>query len=214
MAICGAVAAVGGVLYAAGPASLPAPASGPATATAPATVKVMGIETPGKRIVFIVDHSGSMLDTFDYLRAFMLTAIDSLAEDREGGVLLVAGTVEAVGEKKIVPMTAEAKKKIAEGLAKARVQGASDDDLSSFAEAFKKAFVMKPDTIFFLTDGHFDPRLQQQVKLLNAKKGVAVNTVTFIIHEPSNEEALKEMAKANGGQFRFVSEKEVQGSGK
>jgi hypothetical protein len=90
-----------------------------------------------------------------------------------------------------------------------RAQGQNDDLLEPFQEAFEKAFALKADTIYFLTDGHFDARLTKIVAKLNADKRVHVNTLAFINKEPGYEEQLKDMAKNNGGTYKFVSEKDL-----
>jgi hypothetical protein len=90
-----------------------------------------------------------------------------------------------------------------------RAQGQNDDLLEPFQEAFEKAFAMKPDLIYFLTDGHFDPRLTAVVDKLNVGKRVQVNTLAFINKEPSYEDQLKDMAKSNKGSYKFVSEKDL-----
>jgi hypothetical protein len=44
---------------------------------------------------------------------------------------------------------------------------------------------------------------------LNKNKKVRVNTLAFVNPDPSYEDQLKEMAKKNGGVFKFVAEKDL-----
>ena len=94
------------------------------------------------------------------------------------------------------------------------------------SEALKSALLMKPDTIYFMTDGtpgipvdEFGAEIRDangNVKLdwtwiieavtlvgkLNADELTQVNTIAF--HEQASEGYLKRMAIENGGLYRYV----------
>jgi hypothetical protein len=162
----------------------------------------------GKKVVYVLDHSGSMLDNFDFLRQEAIRAVGSLPEDSQFNVLMVSEAAAVVYAK---PQAGGAKavKDFSAKMAGYRAQGSNDDLLKPFQEAFEKAFTMKPDAIYFLTDGHFDPRLGAVIDKLNADKRVRINTLAFVNKEPSYEAQLKAIAKQHGGVYKFVSEKDL-----
>jgi hypothetical protein len=171
-------------------------------------VKFFGQEDPGKTIVFILDHSGSMLDNFAFLQQEAIRAVKHMTPEQSFGVVMVSEQASLIFPT-LQRATPSVKAVFESKLSTFRAQGMNDDLLAPFQEAFQKAFAMQPDVIYFLTDGHFDHRLSDVVEKLNRAKKVRVNTMAFVNHDPSYEEQLKEMAKRNGGSYKFVSEKDL-----
>ena len=162
------------------------------------------------RIVYIIDHSGSLLDNFDFLREEVKKSVGNLVPLQFYNVVMVseeAHTVLTPGQ--LVRANGESKKEFASKIAEYRAQGQNDDLLPPFQEAFEEAFKCKPQLVYFLTDGHFDPKLLDVVERLNKDKKVRINTLAFVNKEPSYEEQLRGMAKNNGGVYKFISEKDL-----
>jgi secreted protein with Ig-like and vWFA domain len=63
------------------------------------------------------------------------------------------------------------------------------------------ALKLKPDAIYLLTDGQFDPAVVDTVTKENKKK-VVINTIGFMY--PAAEPLLKKLADENKGKYRFV----------
>jgi hypothetical protein len=162
----------------------------------------------GMKIVYILDHSGSMLDNFDFLRQEAIRSVGKLIPVQKFSVVMVSEVAVTIYPT-LQNATPTIQRDFATKLGTFRAQGQNDDLLEPFQEAFEKAFAMKPDLIYFLTDGHFDPRLTAVVDKLNVGKRVQVNTLAFINKEPSYEDQLKDMAKSNKGSYKFVSEKDL-----
>jgi hypothetical protein len=171
-------------------------------------IRFFDVSTDARRVVYILDHSGSMLDNFDFLRQEAVRSIGDLEETQSFGVVMVSEQATAIYPK-LQPASAAQKKELRLKLAQFRAQGSNDDLLAPFLEAFQKAFAMHPDAIYFLTDGHFDPRLPKELQKLNAGKAVRINTLAFINKEPGYEQQLRQMAKDNGGSYKFVSERDL-----
>jgi hypothetical protein len=162
------------------------------------------------RIVYIIDHSGSLLDNFDFLREEVKRSVGNLVPVQFFNVVMVseeAHTVLSPGQ--LTRASAEIKKEFISKIAEYRAQGSNDDLLEPFQQAFEEAFKCKPQLVYFLTDGHFDPKLMEVVDKLNKDKKVRVNTLAFVNKEPSYEEQLQSMAKKNGGVYKFVSERDL-----
>ncbi|MEI7767817.1 MAG: hypothetical protein WCJ97_10340, partial [Phycisphaerae bacterium] len=67
-----------------------------------------------------------------------------------------------------------------------------------------------PDTIYFLTDGAFDPKLAGVIQALNKDKQVTINTLAFIKEDPKYNEHLRKLAADNKGQYKLVKLKDLR----
>ena len=63
---------------------------------------------------------------------------------------------------------------------------------------------MKPDAIFFLSDGLFDPSTARVLRLRNRGKAtrIPIHTIAFVNQE--NERIMKTIASDSGGDYRYV----------
>ncbi len=71
--------------------------------------------------------------------------------------------------------------------------------------AFQKVFGLsvRPDVIFFLTDGEIPPDTAANVTSLNSRgRRVVINTIAF--GDPASQAQLKDIARRSGGVYRFV----------
>jgi len=171
-----------------------------------------------RKIVYIIDNSGSMVDHYlnkgTGLKAETTRSIDNLVPLQYFGVvtvsdraIVVMNLVRAVPENK-----AEFDRRFADSVA----EGANDDVLAPFQDAFRQALAMKPDLIYFLTDGGFHPKLVPVVKELNKDVGAKICTLEFDRYNGADRSGdtvyttlLKDLASENGGVYRFVSDKDA-----
>jgi len=70
-----------------------------------------------------------------------------------------------------------------------------------------QAFRLEPDTIFLLTDGEFDREIVGHIERLNRDKQVRIHTICFIYS--NGEPMLKEIARDNGGTYKYVGEDDL-----
>jgi hypothetical protein len=69
--------------------------------------------------------------------------------------------------------------------------------------ALLAALALKPDTIFFLSDGLFDSNTISQVRTINRRRGrVPIHSIAFVSRE--NLALMRAIARDSGGEFRFV----------
>jgi hypothetical protein len=63
----------------------------------------------------------------------------------------------------------------------------------------------RPDAIFFMTDGQFDPGVVEEVAALNhdGQRRVKINTISFI--DRSAEAQMRKIAEDSGGEYRHVA---------
>jgi hypothetical protein len=90
-----------------------------------------------------------------------------------------------------------------------RPEGANDNLLAPFEQAFNRAFALKPELIYFLTDGKFGDGLISKVNQMNRDKKVHINTIAFVTEEPAYKQQLEQLAKENGGSYKFVRDADL-----
>ena len=162
------------------------------------------------RIVYILDCSGSMLDNFEFLKKEAISSVNNLVPLQFFAVVLVSDHVIPIGPNQLQCALPEAKKQFAEQLGKQNAEGQNDDLLLPFQQAFERSvFAMKPELIYFLTDGHFDDTLIKVVNQLNRDKKVHINTLAFVTEEAAYKQQLEGLARENGGVYKFIPEREL-----
>jgi hypothetical protein len=161
----------------------------------------------GRRVVYVIDRSGSMLNSFEYLRRELKRSIRKLSyrQRQEFHVIFFnAGPVIESPPPKLVPAIRVYKDKAIEFLDQIVPEGGTEP-----GPAMQRAFELKPDLIYFLTDGEFDPVLLEHLARWNRDHKVKIFTIAFVFE--GNSELLKRIAKENGGEYRLVDEHELGG---
>jgi hypothetical protein len=161
------------------------------------------------RIVYILDHSGSMLDNFDFLKQQAIKSVGNLSANQFFAVILVSDRVTSVGPAQLQRALPEAKKQFTDFLQKEVAEGANDGLLGPFEQSFNRAFAMDPQLVYFLTDGKFGDGLIGKVAELNKDRRVHINTIAFVTEEPQYKGQLQQLAQENGGTYKFVPQKDV-----
>jgi len=158
-------------------------------------------------VVFVVDRSGSMTDSIDYVKYELKSLIGKMPEEQKEGaqfhvIFYSSGPPVEMPSRRLVGATERNKQRAFEFIDSVVPQGETDP-----SQAIERAFAAKPDTICILTDGEFDRSIVDLVKRLNADRKVRVHTIGFLYR--LGEAILKEIASENGGTYTFVSEKDL-----
>ncbi len=161
------------------------------------------------RIVYIIDHSGSLLENFDFLREELKNSVSHLIPRQQFAVVALSEDSEILGPSTLQHATADARRDLFGRIDQLRAQGENDGTLIPFQRAFEKAFALKPQLIYFLTDGAFDAALPANIDRLNAGHKVRINTLAFVNADPRYESQLKALAHDNGGVYKFIAEKDL-----
>ena len=166
-------------------------------------VEFFKTETVAKSVVFLVDRSGSMKGRS--ISRTKLALLKSVLELKRGQKFYVVffsdeflpmlGATSFPSE--LSEISLSIKGDVFKWLRGVNTQG------GTFPEpALQKiARDLKPDVIYFLTDGKF-PRIQQQTFDLLKDAGSVVHTIGFL--NPAAEGVLKDVADRTGGTYRFV----------
>jgi len=155
------------------------------------------------KIVYVVDRSGSMTDSIDYVKFELKRSIGELGEKKEFHVIFFSsGPPVEMPMRRLVNATDRNKQLAFEFIDGVIPQGETDP-----AKALERAFEVKPELIYLLTDGEFDKAIVGLVKKQNAGGQVTVHTIGFLYS--MGEQVLKQIAEENGGNYKFVSEKDL-----
>jgi ribosomal protein S27E len=166
------------------------------------TITDTGLNSP-QRVAYIVDRSGSMTDSFVYVKHEMKRSIRSLRpSDYFYVVFYSSGPAVELPVRKMVPAT-EANKNMANEF----IDGISPIGQTDPSEALRRTFEVGATSVYLLTDGEFDKGIAGLIDRLNAKKNVSIHTICFIYTD--GEPLLKEIAAHNGGTYKFVAESDL-----
>jgi len=177
----------------------------PPAANADVTKPVSAPGTPSevsegpRRIVYVVDRSGSMADSMDFVKYMMKRSIGELPEEFEFDVIFFSsGPPVEMPTRRLISPTERNKQLALKFIDGVTVQGKSDP-----SEALRRAFDLKPELIYLLSRGQFDPKIVDLTKQLNARNMVAIHAITFIHND--GEKVLKQVAAENSGAYKFFS---------
>jgi len=157
----------------------------------------------GGKIVYVVDRSGSMSDSLEFVKYELKRSIGELSEIREFHVIFYSsGPPIEMPSRRLVNATARNKQMAFEFIDGVIAQGETDP-----SKALDLAFGCKPELIYLLTDGEFDRAIIDQVKRLNVGGQVAVHTIGFLYK--TGEAVMRQIADDNHGKYNFVSQSDL-----
>jgi len=165
-----------------------------------------GVGGVAKKIVYVVDRSGSMTDSIMYVKYELKRSIRMLRPNQSFHVIFYStGPAMEMPSRKLVPAT-EANKLAAYEFIDSIVPVGQTDP----SDALNRAFQNDPELIYLLTDGEFERKIVDLIDKLNAGKDkVTVHTLCFIY--TSGEPILQEIAKRNNGTYKYIGENDLEG---
>lgn len=172
------------------------PKSGSKKPISPYRATFYGVEAPGQSFVFVMDNSSSMLDGGRLERAhreirrsiagmtwpqkFHVIAFDHQMLELPGGPFVTAGSDKA---RRVGPWLASL----------------NQGDDTRPAAALRLAIGLKPDAVFFLTDGEFENPAPDTIRKWNTS-GVPLHVIDLGPAKPAK--ALRKIAEQSGGTYR------------
>jgi hypothetical protein len=170
----------------------------------------MGISGNARRVVYICDGSGSMMDVFWRVRTELKKAVDVLKPIQAFNVIFFSDVdVAALNKTSLVMATPDNKRKAFE-LSEGQSAAGSTDPMP----AIRMAFEQKPELIYVLTDGFENAdsytAVIEQFRRLNPDKKVKVNTI--LIRSSSNpelEKVVRTIAAENGGICKIIDRQDI-----
>jgi Mg-chelatase subunit ChlD len=170
----------------------------------PKEAAFFGVRGGGKRFVFIVDVSGSMLGAkLDRLKDELTKSVRALERDAEFSIVFFAGDAQVIDQSW---MTASSDRDRAIQLIARQGCSGGTDPTKAFDFAFKTLSPI-PDCVFFMTDGQIPPWIPDHVRGLNAAR-IPSEIHTIVVGSPTEEPAMRphmeRIASENHGTYTFV----------
>ncbi len=162
-------------------------------------------------IVYVIDRSGSMMDSFELVKREIASSVGQLKAVQDFHVILFSdGPAKEVDTRRLVSATEKAKL-AAVSFLKGKRALQQTDPIPALQRAFavlKMADRKYPGKlIYLLTDGVFpnNRAVLREIQKLNRQKEVHINTLLYGMRPPVAAKVMRTIAKENGGQYRYVS---------
>lgn len=163
-----------------------------------------GAESTARTIVYVLDCSGSMNTAhnsewktrFRRLKAEMVKSIGSMNSNQQFYIMFFNDQTIRMPARWLQPATPDAKQRYLKWMIDQPARGFTDPRGS-----LQYALLLKPDVMYFLTDGAFSPRVQQD--LMKIQQSVTV-IHTFAFGNRVSEIVLKKVAASNRGKYHYI----------
>jgi von Willebrand factor type A domain len=160
-----------------------------------------GIGGSGHSFVYVVDCSNSMREEgkFERARYELLSSIEHLTPEQSFFVIFYNDGSYPMDADEPVPATADQVDRLRRWVSYIEPGGGTNP-----LPALLMALRLKPDAIFFLSDGLFDPGAIQAVRSANRSRSgrIPIHTISFVNYE--SQGLMRTIARNAGGEFRFV----------
>ena len=167
-----------------------------------------GVEARGDRFAYVVDTSGSMREAttggktkLERLKEELLESIGSLVDHQHFYVVPFNSEAYSLGGKLKWSEAGDAEKKWAREHVGLLESVGGTNPLPGFEIALR--ITPRPDAIYFMTDGMFEPAFADEIARLNRSgRRVPIHCITF--GDRSAEALMREIAGQSGGTYHHV----------
>ena len=163
------------------------------------TVRFFGIETQARSIGFVVDCSGSMgHGRMEGAKAELIESVLQLTPAQRFYVTFFSDREFPMSEppRDLIPASLPEKTRLFQWMGGIQAAGGTNPEPGLVLTA-----EMKPEAIFLLSDGVFEPLRPSTFELLAAEQ-IVVHTIAF--EDPSGAATLQQIAEQTGGTYRFI----------
>ncbi len=162
---------------------------------------VGGSARGARKIVYVVDMSGSMIDTFEYVRGELKRSISALRRSQKFHVIFFNATQPLENTpKRLVSAIDAQKEQFFEFLKDVVPRGGTQP-----GPALRRALALEPDLIYLLTDGdRFSQDLPRKLDAWNRDHHTRIYTIGYL--NELGRAMLEQIAREHQGEFKFVSE--------
>ena len=167
----------------------------------------VGVSGNARKIVFVLDATGSMQSAFDNLRIQLRTAVQNLRAPQSFDIVFINEHNPPPLAPSLLFVTPENKRKAQEYVDTMAPRGGTNP-----LPALEAAFKLQPELIYFLVDPSDFPDRKAVSDLVKAKAGggkIKLNIIAFEGHDAENEKFLADLAKETGGVFKFVTKEQL-----
>lgn len=172
---------------------------------------VFGHGGNAKKIAFVCDASGSMLNKFSTLRRELSNTVQGLRVIQSFNIVFFQEqSANALDANQLLMATPENKLKATNYLEDKVTPRGETNPIPGIEIAFRQ----KPELIYLLTDGDFpdNAAVLARIRELNKDHKIKVNTIAFVGEADTDTDfmkLLKQIADENGGVYKFVKESDL-----
>ena len=173
-------------------------------ATAPQFFGLGASAQAARTVVYVVDMSASMQDTFGIVRAELRRSISQLRRSQKFHVIFFNGRSPLENPpRKLVSAINAQKEQFFDFLDRIDPSGGTEP-----AEAMRRAIELRPDAVYLLSDGDaFPAELLHQLDAWNRDRRVRISTIAYL--NPTGRKVLETVAREHHGEFKFVSDDDL-----
>lgn len=161
-----------------------------------------------RSIVYVMDRSGSMADTFRLLQRELMQAIGSLERDQQFNVIWFNEGEATQMFTRLAPATLENKRKVFDAIGTIVPSGQTEP-----LDAIEKGLDYEPDVLFLLSDGDFgeqNRRITRTISRRNKDHKTIINAILFVYDTMGDgERVLRSIAEDNGGVYKHVRQEDL-----
>jgi hypothetical protein len=174
-----------------------------------------------RRVVFVCDASGSMINKFATLKEQLNRVISKMRIPQSFDVIFfqdnraIVLSRDALHHDSLILASADGRRNASAFLESLTIGQTSDP-----MQALRLAFSRKPDLLYFLTDGDFpdNDAVLKNVRMLNqpdaSGRKVKINTIAFFDNDRQGDDGirvlLQRIASENDGSFNEVTESQIE----
>lgn len=170
-----------------------------------------GLPAEGRRVVYVVDasrsmnhpHPGPMKTRFARVKLELVRSISGMRPEQEFFIVYFNDQAWPMPAPTMKVATASAREKYLRWAVEVKAAGQTDPE-----QALLAALSLRPDVIYFLTDGAFKPKIVDVVRAANQRIGVMIHTIGF--GDDGGELLLREIALQNRGSYQFIPGEETE----
>ena len=163
-----------------------------------------GLDLKGASVVFVVDASGSMnfphpgpaKTRFGRVKIELVKTIQKMTESERFFMIFFNQVAIPMPANRLVEATPMNQKRYLNWMVPGRAEGDTEPEAALLA-----ALSLRPEVIYFLTDGRFKYKVVENVTKANRSR-VLINTLCF--GNDDGEKFLRQLADLNGGVYRFI----------
>ncbi|MDP6546094.1 MAG: VWA domain-containing protein [Phycisphaerae bacterium] len=162
-------------------------------------------------IVYLIDRSGSMFDTFDAVKREIAKSVGELQPVQDFHVIMFSdGEPKEKKPMALTPPTEKYKLALGRFLESIKAERTTNPikGINRAFDVLAKADRRRPGKlIYMLTDGAFpdNDAVFAAIKAKNSRRTVLINTFLYGWKPPIAEEVMSRIARENGGRYRYVS---------
>ncbi len=168
-----------------------------------------GLDIKGTSVVFVVDASGSMnfphpgpaKTRFGRVKIELVKTIQKMTKSERFFMVFFNEFAIPMPAHRLVAATPTNQQMYVNWMIPGRAEGETEPEA-----ALLRALRLRPEVIYFLTDGRFKYSVVENVKKAN-RAHVVINTLCF--GNDDGEKFLRQLANENGGVYRFIPDEKA-----